>query len=490
MKQYIKRLFSDSAAFAIATMGNKLVAAILVPVYIAYLQEGELAEWGLTNTITLILQYVCILGTDAAMAFYYYDAKDVRERRIYFTNAILFSTSVCLLLTFVVLLFGKPLSEVIYVSDQDYSLLLPVAFLATLGAVLIQHVLGYARYSRRVWLFNFFSMSYVIGSNLLSIFFVIQYQLGVMGIFYGQLIGQMTVALILLIIFRTELIWIPSKRHLSQLISYGAPLLPTLVAFWLMTSISRPILLYLSGPNPVENADIYEACMRMASIIVLITAPFQLAWRPFSMSIKEREDAPQLFGMVGRALLVIGTIAIMLLAFVMEPLFNFYIREERLSSGFLYVWALSLGTLFNVLHNVFGVGLLIKKQTKLISRGFIIASFIYTFGNFILVPPFGIWGAVSMTVVSYLFVIVWVYVYNQKVYPIDFRFKSILLYLTVYIGAMTFISYVQSHQWSMAWSYYLVTLLVTVGSVFVTGLFSVRNFHQMGRELLKLGRKG
>lgn len=490
MKKYIKRLFSDSAAFSIATMGNKLVAAILVPVYIAYLQEGELAEWGLTNTITLILQYVCILGTDAAMAFYYYDAKDVKERRIYFTNAILFSASVCLILTGVVFLFGKPLSEIIYVSDRDYSLLLPVAFMATLGAILIQHALGYARYSRRVWLFNFFSMSYVIGSNLLSIFFVIEYQLGVMGIFYGQLIGQMTVAVILLLIFRQELIWMPSKRHLSQLISYGAPLLPTLVAFWLMTSISRPILLYLSGPNSVENADIYEACMRMASIIVLITAPFQLAWRPFSMSIKDREDAPQLFGLVGRSLLVIGTIAIMLLAFVMEPLFNLYIREERLSSGYLYVWALSLGTLFNVLHNVFGVGLLIKKQTKLISRGFIIASFIYTVGNLLLVPLFEIWGAVLMTVVSYSFVIVWVYVYNQKVYPIDFRFKSILLYLVIYIIAMAFISYIQAHQWDMEWIYYLFALLITMGAVFVTGLFPIQMIHRMRREILKLGRKG
>jgi len=487
MKQYLKRLFSDSAAFAIATMGNKLVAAILVPVYVAYLKEGELADWGLTNTITLILQYVCILGTDAAMAFYFYDAKDEKERKTYFTNAVLFSASVCLILTFLVSLFGAPLSEAVYDTERDYSLLLPVAFLATLGAVLIQHVLGYARYSRRVWLFNIFSMSYVIGSNLLSIYFLIRYQLGVMGIFYGQLVGQMAVALILLFIFRKELIWMPSKRHLTQLISYGAPLLPTLVAFWLMTSISRPILYHMVSK---ADADIYEACMRMASIIVLITAPFQLAWRPFSMSIKEREDAPQLFGIVGRALLVVGTIAIMLLSFVMEPLFHLYIREERLSSGYLYVWALSLGTLFNVLHTVFGVGLLIKKQTKLISRGFLISAVIYTIGNFLLVPAFRIWGAVSMTVVAYLFVIVWVYVQNQKHYEVDFRFKSILLYLAVYMSAMIGIAYVQTYQLPMAWAYYLVAFVITTGSVFATGVFSIRSLNRIGRALPKLGGKG
>ena len=45
MKQLIKRLFSDSAAFAIATMGNKVVAAMLGPIYVAFLTgEGEIAE--------------------------------------------------------------------------------------------------------------------------------------------------------------------------------------------------------------------------------------------------------------------------------------------------------------------------------------------------------------------------------------------------------------------------------------------------------------
>ena len=97
MKQYLKQLFSDSAAFAIATIGNKLVAAMLVPIFTRNLHEaGQLADWGITNNYTLILTYLCLLGTDTAMAFYFFDAKDVRDRRTYLTNAVLFSgESVC-----------------------------------------------------------------------------------------------------------------------------------------------------------------------------------------------------------------------------------------------------------------------------------------------------------------------------------------------------------------------------------------------------------
>jgi O-antigen/teichoic acid export membrane protein len=488
MKQLIKRLFSDSAAFAVATMGNKLVSAMLVPFYIKYLTNGQFADWGQTNTFTLILTYLCVLGTDTAMAFYYFDAKSVQERRTYLFNAIAFSVTMCLIFTAFAYFFGAPLAEVVYDHSGDYTYLLAVAFLATVGAIIIQHLLGYARYAGRVWLFNIFSMAYVIGSNLLSLYFVIVQKDGVMGIFYGQLVGQTAVAVLLLIIFRKELVLKFSRKHLSDLIKYGAPLLPTLMAFWAMSSISRPMLYHMSSIN---DAAIYEAMMRLASIIVLVTSPFQLAWRPFSMSIKDREDAPQLYGLVGRGLLVVGTLAVMLLAFVMEPIYQLFTTgKPGLGSGYLYVWALSLGTLFNVLHTVFGVGLLIKKKTKIISRGFMIAAVVYVVGCLLLIPLFRIWGAVSMTVVAYLIVIIYVYTQNQKEYPVDFRFRAMLIYLTIFLAAMIGVTWVQSNELPNAWAYYLIALGVTVAAVFATGLFSVRSFRQIGRLLPKLGGKG
>lgn len=486
MKQYIKRLFSDSAAFAVATVGNKLVAAMLVPIFTRNLnEEGQLADWGMTNNFTLILTYLCILGTDAAMAFYFYDAKDQQDRKVYLTNAVFFSVGICAIFSLLVLFFGDQLASLIYKTAYDYRHLLLIATLATLFAIIIQHLLGYARYSRRVWLFNSFSMGYVIGSSLLSVGFVLMGH-GVLGLFYGQLIGQGIVAFLLILIFRHEFTLQFSRKHLGDLIRYGVPLLPTLISFWVMTSVSQPIVYYLSS---IHDADIYAACIRLASMIVLVTAPFQLAWRPFSMSIKDRADAKALYGLVGRGLLVVGTLIIMLLTFFIEPLYQLFIGRPDLSTGYLYVWALSLGTLFNVLHTVFGVGLLIQKKTKKISQAFLIAAAIYLFGNMLLVPLYGIWGAVTMTVVAYFLVIILVYMQNQKVYPVDFRFRSMLLYLVVYLCMMIVITWVQMYDWSYPWLYYLLTLIVMVGTIFATKIFSWQSMKRIGNFLPKLGGK-
>ncbi|TCS95627.1 lipopolysaccharide biosynthesis protein [Hazenella coriacea] len=484
MKSYMKRLFTDSAAFAVSTFGNKLAALLLVPVYTRYLTGiGELADWGLTNTVTLILSYICILGTDAAMAFYFYDAKNEVERRTYFSHAIIFSIGMCLLFTLIVWFTGEPLAEFVYQDGKDYNLLLPIAFMATLGAIIIQHILAYARYQRKVWLFNFFSMAYVIGSSLLSIYFLVYQKQGVVGIFIGQLIGQLSIALMLIWLFRKEFIFRPSFSHLRQLIQYGLPLLPTLISFWVMTSVSRPILYHLDSPH---YADIYEACIRIASFIVLLTSPFQLAWRPFSMSIKEKADAPQIYGFVGRIFFVVGTWFILVLTFFIDPLYQWIIGRPDIQEGYLYVWALSLGTLLNVLHHVFGVGLLIEKKTKLISYGFTIAAVIFLLGNLLLVPLFHIWGSVIMTIASYLFVIIWVYIQNQKVYPIDFRFGSILTYLLVYVTVMGIISWAQATQFEFLWLVYLLGLVITIMTALGTRLIHFQTVYQMGERWFKL----
>lgn len=483
MKQYVKRLFTDSAAFAVSTFGNKLAALLLVPVYTRHLTgNGELADWGLTNTVTLILTYICILGTDAAMAFYFYDAKNEVERKTYFSHALVFSVGMCLLLTGVVWVSGDSLTQLLYQSGRDYDLLLPIAFSATVGAIIIQHILAYARYQRKVWLFNSFSMTYVIGSSLLSIYFLVVEKQGVVGIFIGQLIGQLSIALILIWLFRKEFIFRPSLLHLRQLIQYGLPLLPTLISFWVMTSVSKPIIYHLGSPH---HGDLYEACIRIASFIVLLTSPFQLAWRPFSMSIKTNEDAPKIYGIVGRAFFVVGTWLILVLTFLIDPIYQWIIGRPDLEEGYLYVWALSLGTLLNVLHNVFGVGLLIKKKTKLISYGFMIAAVIFLIGNLLLVPFFYIWGSVVMTIVAYLFVIIWVYIQNQKVYPIDFRFGSILIYLLVYLFVMGMISWAQVTKIEYLWLVYLLSFVITIATAFGTRLIQFKVLYKIGVRRFK-----
>ena len=481
----LKQLFSDSAAFAIAQMGNKLVAFLLIPVYTSYLDPSQYADWGLTNTITMIVSYLSILGTDAALAFYYFDAKEKQERRAYFTAATLFSAGICTLFLIVALGFGSPLARALYGRPTGYEYLLTLAMLATVASIVIQMNLAYARYSRKVWTFNAMSMSYVIGSALLNVVFLKYTDWGVNAIFVGQVVAGAAVALILVWMFRREFTRRVRWDHLKHLLRYEAPLLPTLLAFWMMNMLNRPMIIYFASR---EEAGLFEAAFRFASVIALITAAFQLAWRPFAMSVKDRADAPRIYSLVGRAFIVVAALAIMGLSFVIQPLMELATGQPEFAEAYPYVWMLSLATVLNTFHLIVGVGLLIHKKTQVISKVFVLAAFLYVLGNMVAIPLFRNWGASAMAMLAYLFIVILIHRRSQATYPVDFRMGSILLFLLVYLAVMAGITWIQVDGWSNKWVYYFLGLAVVIVSVFATGIFRLQSlFGALHRlpELLK-----
>jgi O-antigen/teichoic acid export membrane protein len=475
----MKQLFSDSLAFALVTLGNKLVSLLLLPVYTEYLPPAKLGDWDMTNTLTMLITYICILGTDAALAYYYFDAKTEEDKRSYLSVAVFYSVGVSIFLLFVFTLLSGPISSSLYNGQVDYGILIILASISTVEAIFIQQMLAFARFSRRIWTFNTMSLFYWVGSSLLNILFLVVYQQGVIGIFIGQVLGGALTSLLLFLIFWKNFTFKFKWEHLYDLLRYGAPLVPSLLSFWIMSSLSRPLIYHMVSPDDVG---IYGAAVRVATFITLITSAFQLAWRPFAMSIKDQANAPHIFSMVARLLLIMGTSAIMLLAFFIKPIMMI-ITSPAYVGAYPIVWMLSTGTLLNTLYVVVSVGLLITKKTADISKVFMVATVIYLVGNVMLIPLYSFWGTAIMTLLTYLFILYYVYFKGQKAYSIPFKIKSMTAYLTVYLVLMVGVTYVQVNEWEHRWLYYLIAWLCVLFSIFATRLFSYRSLFRLKNML-------
>jgi O-antigen/teichoic acid export membrane protein len=480
MKQLLKRLMSDSIAFAFVTIGNKFVAFFLFPIFLRYLTVNEYADWGLTNTIMIVISYFAILGTDAALAFYYHDVKTDQEKKGYFTASLIITGLIGLLFVVLFYFLSEPLAQVIYQTGSDNQWILFTALSAMMISVLNQMILGYLRLERRKWQFVIFSILNMAGSSLISIYFVMELGLGLQGIFYGQLLGQGTVAVCLLLLLHRHLTFSVKNTFIRNLLQYGFPLLPTLLAFWIINTTSRIFVYYLVSP---ESAAIFDAASRVASFIVLLTASFQLAWRPFSMSIKDREDAPQLFRILAKAILLVGSIAVLLFSFITEPLMQWLAgaKEAEYSESFRYIWALSYSTVLNMLHLVIGVGLFIQKKTSVVSRVFMKVAVVYLLGSLLLIPFFELWGVCFMNIFVYILINVLLYRENQKVYPVDFQFRSMAIFLVLFLGLMSGITWLQVIGVENIWLYYLGALLLFGVITFISGMVSPQELGKLKR---------
>ncbi|SFI86589.1 lipopolysaccharide biosynthesis protein [Thermoflavimicrobium dichotomicum] len=482
MKALLKRLFSDSFAFAFVNIGNKLLAFVLFPIFIKYLSVNEYADWGITNTMMLVISYFVILGSDAALAFYYHDVKTNEERKGYLTATILLSCLAGIIFILAFFLLREPLSSVIYQAGTKNQWVLFTALVATMFSVINQLLLGYLRLERRKWVFVIFSILNMAGSSLVSIYFVMVLHQGLQGIFYGQLLGQGVVMVgLLLLLYRHFTVHV-RMPYLKDLLQYGVPLLPTLMAFWVINTTSRLFVYYMISP---KSAAIFDAASRVASYIVLLTASFQLAWRPFSMSIKDREDAPQLFRMLAKGVLIVGSLVVMGFSFIAEPMMKWLAGEQKPEyfEAYRYMWALSFSTVLNALHLIIGVGLFFHKKTPIVSRVFMQAAGIYLLGSVTLIPLFGLWAVCMMNILVYLLINLFLYRENQKIYPVDFRFRSMFIYIAMFIGLMSGITCLQIAKVDHLWLYYLLGLFALVVAVFASGLVSPKRLLQLRKRV-------
>jgi O-antigen/teichoic acid export membrane protein len=479
----LKELVADSTVLSFALMGNKLVAILLFPLFARFLSLSEYGVWDLTNSLAAMLTLLCILGLDSALAFHHFETNNNLERKRYFTTALLFPFILGTGLVLAAFFFSAPLASVFYPNHPtEYTHLLFYAVASVLANIVIHQVLTYARIIRRVWMFTVGTWAYVIGSSLWSLTFVVA-GLGVTGIFIGQTVGQWSVALMLLWLFRDQLTRSVRLQHLQHMLTYGLPLVPALLAFWIMSALSRPLIYHWIS---AEAAGLFGTAVRIASLILLFTSAFQFAWRPFAHSIKNRPDADRIYSMVGRGFLVGATFCLLLLTWSAEPMLKMLTGRPEYTAAYPYVWVLALGTILHGMHGLIGIRLFTCKKTRAIARSFIIAAILYFIGTILFIPWWEIWAPTVMTAASYGFALLLIYRQAQQMHPIDFRMPSMLIYLSICVFCFSLLTWAQMHHWEYRWAVGLLFLFFIPSAVFFTGVFRWRTLSFLYHRLPRL----
>lgn len=462
MLSQVKRLVGDSFLYAFMSLGTKLIAFIMYPIYTHYLGLAEIGVLGIIDTTIAMLTFFIIFGTDSALAYYYFEEKDPKKKLAYVQNVMGFRLGVAGLLTTVVFLGGEMISTLLfestaYVHALHISL---VTLLIDTIVILAITIFRYEMKSIRVVSLTILKMLLIAGIS----YFLLVYQNGDLeSILYGRAVS---VTVILLLCGKSVLTFLYvsfKKEVLVEVLKYATPLVPATIAFWVIGSSNRYILLALD-PGKLETVGIFDAAFRIASVISLVTYGIQMAWRPYSMQIKNKENSKELLSKIYLAIFVLGMAGIMTVTAVMP--WGIQILDEKFWISYQYVGFLSLGTFLSFYYLIISSGLLFTKQTKPISYAFMIGALINVGLNLLLVPIWSIWGSIVANLVTYTFAVAYIFYKSQQVYPIPVATKKLLfLFLQTIIAAGGMV-YLQTHdQYSVLyqlipWGYFVGTLFL------------------------------
>ncbi|TQR21360.1 lipopolysaccharide biosynthesis protein [Psychrobacillus vulpis] len=469
MFSQLKRLGADSLLYAFMNVGTKLIAFILFPLYAHYLNDtSQIGLLQLVDTNVSMLTFLVIFGTDSALAYYYFEYKDKETREKYVRSVMTFRLSMVILL-FVVFLIGGDWLSSILLDSSGYSQLFYIA-LGTLCldtiVTLVLTILRYEFHTKRV-------VATTVGKMLLiaivSIIFLMFVWTSLEGILVARLVSVGIIVLVLIRPVKVYLRPLFDWSILKKILIYAAPLVPASLAFWIIANANN---YFLTAYATISDVGIYGTAIKFATFITLLTSGIQLAWRPFSMSLKDKESSPKLFSTLYAAFLLIGSFGVLLLATAMPWII--LVMPEQFRIAFQYVAPISIATFLSFYYMIVSTGIFYTKQTKHISIAFGIAAIVSLILNFIFVPIFSIWGTVISYVGAYCLALFIVFRKSQKLYYVPFSGFKMAWTIFWLIGATLSIVYIQLHDLNY-W------LILGVWIVFIILILLVR----MDRYLVK-----
>jgi O-antigen/teichoic acid export membrane protein len=201
------------------------------------------------------------------------------------------------------------------------------------------------------------------------------------------------------------------------MLRFGIPTMPAELSLYALNFIDRIMLVRFVG---LAEAGLYSLAVKFSQVVTVLVRAFSLAWPPLAYSIREDEEASRTYALIVTYFLLLASVLVLALglearwvvrALAAPEFFDAYKAVPLVSTG------VTLYGLFLVLVVVAGrVG-----RTELNFPVTALAAATNVGLNLLLIPPHGLVGAGLALVGSYVVMLVTMYVFTRRLFPVPFE---------------------------------------------------------------------
>lgn len=426
----IKFLLVHSSIYGLGKVIGQVVSFILLPLYTRYLTP---ADYGTLETIDVssgVIGIIVTIGIARALSRFYYESDKEQERnKVVSTTYLTYFALALFALPFVLFLSG-PLSHILLGSDIYQSYFQIGLFTMLIGATCDIGMI-YLRLIKKPLVFISITLTRMILSIVLNIFFIVYLNKGVLGILYSSLIVGVLFATgtTVVILKRTRLGF--SANLSMQLLRYGLPVIPSNLGNTIVKQSDKYFVLYLTS---VADMGIYSLALKMGNAVHnLLTIPFNMAYIPRRFEIMKRENAQETLSRIFTYYFFLAGYVGLMLSVLIPEVLHIMVTPKFLKAGEIVPLVVLSMVIFGT-HYHFDFGILYSKKTKYLSYIGLSCAAVQIGLNYLLIRRYGFFGAVWSSTISLVLQASLLYIVSQKLYPIKYEFRRILFFaLTAFI---------------------------------------------------------
>ncbi|MBD3257950.1 oligosaccharide flippase family protein [candidate division GN15 bacterium] len=415
-------LLKHSSIYGMAPAVSRLLGFLMIPLYLEYLSPADYGVMDLLYTTTSLIEMVVGVGVAYGVARFYFDSDIQSERNKVISSAFL-GLGGLLVPVVAILIIASSFFASVILDSKDYDDYFVLAFL-TMGLGMLNQInLAYLRAEKRSLTVVISTVSQVVINLSLNVYLIVVQDMGVAGIFWGNLIAvAFTMSWLTPLVLRRVGLGF-SVDVVKGLIKFGLPLIPSNIANYIVVASDR---YFVKEFVSVSETGIYSLGYKFGSLINnFVTSPFNQIYAPRRLELFKKEDSHELFGKVFTYFVCAITFVGLGISMLSRDVI--FLLNDRYHEAYQVVPLLTLGHIALSFFYHFNIGIIISKQTKYFAYINMTNAAVNLALNFILIREYGMWGAAISTTICFALRAAMGYWFSRKFVPVVVEWRRVII---------------------------------------------------------------
>ncbi|MCK4956770.1 MAG: oligosaccharide flippase family protein [Candidatus Cloacimonetes bacterium] len=426
MLSQLKKTISHTLIYSIGNLSTKIIGLILLPLYTTKLSLLNYGKFSILEITVMFLTMVLGLRIVSSMMRWSAETNDKCEQgKILFnTYSVLFITAILVNVIFTPL---RPLLSELFFGTDNYSHFFTIILVIVGFEMLNQVPMNWLRFQGKPLAYSIFFITKLMVVLSFNIYFLVYAQIGIIGIFYSQLIANIAQMLLTLPILLKRFTYVFDTKLIKEMLGYSIPLIFSAISVQLLAIGDRYIIKHLLGYSQVG---IYSLGMKIGGVLnVFVVQAFALGFLPIAYKMLHSPDAKLFYRKIFKYLVMILVFCALGLSLFSREVLLLFAKKPEFLIAYKVVPLITITYVFKGMQYMFMLGFHYVKKTKLIAYIVSVALLINIALNFLLIPIYGIWGAALATVFSSFLIAVISYYISQKFYYVNYEIGKMLIVL-------------------------------------------------------------
>ena len=415
--------------YTVATFIPRLAGLMVVPLYTKVLSPSEYGVLASIEALKAILGIVITMGLERGMYRLYYDYEG-EERRRYMGSLFLSVAGVSVVISVLLNTVFAFLVQQLFPSIDFYPYLVLGIFtslVAAVGAV----PSGYLRLAEKAGIYMVTAVLRTIATVAVAATLLLSLRLGVLGVLFANLAVEFLFLAVTFLLavrnFTFAFDWSMTRVSLA----FSIPMLPNLLASWVINQSNRVFIdRYLSQ----ADLGIFSLASKASEAGAMLAVAFMTAYQPIyyrSVADQGEDGARPTLKKYNTLFILLVAASLFVVAFFSRELV-LLLADRRYAGAQKLIPFMAAFVFIAQITGLNNLALYQRKKTVQVMLSVVASSLVALALNWLLIPQWGLLGAVLAAIGSGLLNYVITLVQSRRAYFVGFHTKAVLLV----IGAM------------------------------------------------------